>query len=99
MRIGIYALGGVGNANAAQEIDRKATGSVVALPPRRREVFRLAWFHGLSYQEVADVLAITPRTVANQMSSALKELRTVLGPQLRETLSPRWNAGDEAARG
>ena len=62
-------------------------------------MFRLAWFHGLSYLEVADVLAITPRTVANQLSSALKELRTVLGPQLRETLSPRWKAGDEAARG
>lgn len=58
--------------------------AVDALPARRREVFRLAWFHGLSYQEVADVLSITPRTVANQMSSALKELRTVLRPHLEE---------------
>ena len=82
-----------------RELGEAIERAVEALPPRRREVFRLAWFHGLSYQEVADVLAITPRTVANQMSSALQELRTVLGPQLRETLSPRWNAGDEAARG
>lgn len=58
--------------------------AVEALPARRREVFRLAWVHGLSYQEVADVLSITPRTVANQMSSALRELRSALEPHLEE---------------
>jgi RNA polymerase sigma-70 factor (family 1) len=72
-----------------RELGEAIERAVEALPPRRREVFRLAWFHGLSYQEVADVLGITPRTVANQMSSALKELRTVLGPQLKDTLAPR----------
>src|SRR5690606_3826387 len=72
-----------------RELGEAIERAVEALPTRRREVFRLAWFHGLSYQEVADVLSITPRTVANQMTSALKELRSVLGPQLDERLARR----------
>ena len=68
-----------------RELGEAIERAVEALPARRREVFRLAWVHGLSYQEVAGVLSITPRTVANQMSSALKELRTVLAPHLVET--------------
>lgn len=71
-----------------RELGEAIDRAVEALPTRRGEVFRLAWYHGLSYQEVADVLSITPRTVANQMSSALKELRAVLGPRLEETRSP-----------
>jgi RNA polymerase sigma-70 factor (ECF subfamily) len=68
-----------------RELGEAIERAVEALPARRREVFRLAWVHGLSYQEVAGVLSITPRTVANQMSSALKELRTVLAPHLADT--------------
>jgi RNA polymerase sigma-70 factor, ECF subfamily len=71
-----------------RELGEAIDRAVEALPARRREVFRLAWFHGLSYQEVADVLSITPRTVANQMSSALKELRAVLGTHLEESRTP-----------
>lgn len=50
------------------------------LPDRRREVFRLACLEGLSYREVADTMGIAVSTVANQMSSALDELREALHP-------------------
>lgn len=52
------------------------------LPPRRREVFILRRFHQLSYSQIAEVMGITPRTVANQLSTALAELRATLGTRL-----------------
>jgi RNA polymerase sigma-70 factor (family 1) len=54
--------------------------AIEALPPRRREVFVLARLHDLSYSEIADVMGISPQTVANQMSAALADLRQSLKP-------------------
>lgn len=59
----------------ADQLAVAANRAIAALPERRREVFVLAHLHGLSYQEVAQALGITRRTVANHMSLALKELR------------------------
>jgi len=62
---------------------RQAVGQAVnALPPRRREVFVLARFHGLSYREIAQTLEIAPQTVANQMATALATLEGALSPFL-----------------
>lgn len=52
------------------------------LSPRRREVFDLARNHGLSYREIADVMGVSPQTVANQMSAAMGQLRRELRPFL-----------------
>ncbi|HEY8469354.1 MAG TPA: sigma-70 family RNA polymerase sigma factor [Longimicrobiales bacterium] len=52
--------------------------AIAALPPRRREIFILVRVHGLSYGEVAEILEISPQTVANQMSAALTTLRRLL---------------------
>lgn len=60
---------------------------VEELPPKRREVFILARYHGHTYQEISDVMDISPQTVANQMSAALDDLRTRLRPQLDTFLS------------
>jgi RNA polymerase sigma-70 factor, ECF subfamily len=54
--------------------------AIEALPPRRREVFVLARLHDLSYSEIAEVMGISPQTVANQMSAALADLRQSLKP-------------------
>ena len=56
--------------------------AVEALPARRREVFILARYHGHSYRQIAEIMDISPQTVANQMSAALDELRDRLRPQL-----------------
>lgn len=58
--------------------------AIQSLPLRRREVFVLAYLKGLSYTEVADVLGIAPKTVHNQMSAALAELRKRLGSLIGE---------------
>ena len=45
------------------------------LPPRRREAFRLSRFDGLSHDEIARVMALTPKTVNNHIVLALQTLR------------------------
>jgi len=54
------------------------------LPSRRREVFDLAHLRGLSYKEVAAVMGISPKTVGNHMTAALRQLRQVLQPLVAE---------------
>ncbi len=48
------------------------------LPPRCREIFKLSRFEGLKYQEIADHLEISVKTVEVQMGKALKVLRESL---------------------
>lgn len=48
---------------------------IAALPERQREALVLSRFEGLSHQEVATVMGISPRTVNNHIVSALKTLR------------------------
>lgn len=45
------------------------------LPPRCSEIFKLSRFEGLKYQEIADHLGISVKTVEVQMGKALKVLR------------------------
>lgn len=45
------------------------------LPPRRREAFRLSRYEGLTHEEIARVMRLTPRTVSNHIMSALVYLR------------------------
>lgn len=52
--------------------------AVEALPPRTREVFLLHRLGELSYQEIADRLAISPRTVEWHIAEALLRIRRAL---------------------
>lgn len=52
------------------------------LPNRCREIFELAKFEGLTYEEIASYLNISAKTVENQMGLALKKLREALQPIL-----------------
>jgi RNA polymerase sigma-70 factor (ECF subfamily) len=49
------------------------------LPERRRQVFLLRWKEGKSYHEIARLLGVSPKTVENQMTHALRALRRLLG--------------------
>lgn len=59
-------------------------GAIAALPERRREVFVLSRFHGMTHQEIAQTLGLSPQTVANHMSIALADLRKSLSQHLHE---------------
>lgn len=49
------------------------------LPGKMREIFIDSRDHGLSIQEIAQKRSLSPQTVKNQLSSALKKLREGLG--------------------
>ncbi len=66
----------------AERLREEVEAAIGNLPERRREVFVLARFHGLSQREIGEVLDIAPQTVANQMRSALAELRDTLSHHL-----------------
>lgn len=51
---------------------------VEALPPRCSEIFKLSKYDGLKYEEIAEYLGISIKTVEVQMGKALKILREKL---------------------
>ena len=61
--------------------------AIQELPRRRREVFDLVYLRGLSYQDAADIMGISVKTVGNQMTAALRQLRHAL-QSLIEGTSP-----------
>jgi RNA polymerase sigma-70 factor (ECF subfamily) len=69
------------------ELRGVADAAIASLPPRRREIFRLARTEGLTYKEIAEVLGLSPQTVANQMSRALTALHEALDPIFKDRTS------------
>lgn len=67
---------------ATQELSIRITAAISSLPPRCRAVFQLSRFEDKTYQEIADTLEISVKTVENQMGKALKILREKLGDYL-----------------
>lgn len=57
--------------------DRIST-EIDKLPPRCSEIFKLSRYEGLKYQEIAEHLGISVKTVEVQMGKALKILRNTL---------------------
>jgi RNA polymerase sigma-70 factor (ECF subfamily) len=80
------------------ELFRAAAAAVRRLPEKRQEVFRLVREDGLSYQEVAQVLDLSPQTVANHMSLALADLRVALKPFLSAQPQPLEKEGPESRK-
>ena len=64
------------------ELTRTLWAAVAAMPAQRRAVFLLHRQHGLTYEEVARVMALSPKTVENYMGRALKALREALSAYL-----------------
>ncbi|MFN8581101.1 MAG: RNA polymerase sigma-70 factor [Gemmatimonadaceae bacterium] len=62
-----------------QEIAAAVREAVDRLPPRCREIFLMSRDGGLTYNEIAQSLDISVKTVETQMGRALKALRTSLG--------------------
>lgn len=61
-----------------KELEEKLRQAMNALPQQCRTIFQLSRFEGLKYQEIADQLGISVKTVENQMGKALKQLRIKL---------------------
>jgi len=68
------------NINPIEESDQKDLSELFTywisqLPDRRREVFELSRYDGLSHEEIAEVMNLSPKTVNNHIVLALKTLK------------------------
>ena len=58
-----------------EELKSKIDASIAELPEKCREIFTLNRYENLKYQEIADKLQISVKTVETQMSKALQHMR------------------------
>ena len=65
-----------------KEISNKIAVSIAELPEKCREIFVLNRYHNLKYQQIADKLQISIKTVETQMSKALQHMRLRLSDYL-----------------
>lgn len=70
-----------------QEATASVEAALAALPPQCRAVFMLSRYEEMSYQQIAEALEISPKTVENQMGKALRILRQQLSGVLRNLYS------------
>ncbi|MEM7297150.1 MAG: RNA polymerase sigma-70 factor [Bacteroidota bacterium] len=66
------------NAHDFEELSHTIDLAIKKLPNRCKEIFLLSRRHELSYQEIADRLQISKKTVETQMGIALKKLRELI---------------------
>lgn len=57
------------------ELEQYMHQAIESLPEKCRMIFAMSRFEELSYREIAEKLEISPKTVENQISKALKVLR------------------------
>lgn len=62
----------------ADELENKIKKSIAELPEKCREIFIMNRFENLKYQEIADKLELSIKTVEAQISKALQVLRAKL---------------------
>ena len=62
----------------AREMKKIISAAIGQLPPQKRTIYRLSREQGLSYQEIAVQLGISPNTVKNHLVEAMKLLRNYL---------------------
>lgn len=69
-----------------QELQQKAMATLKQLPTQCRKVFLMSRLQGKKYQQIADELDISIKTVENQMGKALRIMREGLKEQKENTL-------------
>lgn len=57
------------------DLEIKIENAISSLPPQCQRIFRMSRFEGLKYQEIADNIGISVKTVEVQMGKALRLLR------------------------
>lgn len=62
----------------AEELKEKIDTAISELPEKCREIFVMNRYENLKYQEIADKLLISVKTVETQMSKALQHMRVKL---------------------
>lgn len=71
-----------------EELQAFIAHALLQLPERCRLIFTLKRIEGYSVKEIAAQLDISPKTIENQITKALKHLRIELKPHLKKTKGP-----------
>lgn len=58
------------------DYQQKVEALIAALPPKRQQIYRMNKEQGLSFDEIAKAMEISPKTVDAQLQLALKYLRS-----------------------
>lgn len=79
------------NAGAQEQLEAEEMNLVIqqalaSLPERCRTVFVMKRIEGLSLKEIAERLDISPKTVENQITKALKVLKEAVKPYVEKEL-------------
>jgi RNA polymerase sigma-70 factor (ECF subfamily) len=77
-RMGDGAINNTEEEVLYNETNRMLQEAVRLLPEQQRAVYRLSRLEGLSREEIAERLNISPNTVKNHLSSAIKTVKTYL---------------------
>ncbi len=72
----------VTEAILADELSEKIERAVMGLPEQCQRAFRMSRFEDMKYQQIADELGISIKTVENQIGKALRILRQALSEYL-----------------
>lgn len=70
-----------------KRLKKKIQWAINQLPEKCKQIFLLSRYGGLTYQEIAEELDLSVKTVENQMSIALKKLRESLETDLKNYLN------------
>ena len=73
---------------AKVELQQIVRDAVEKLPPRQREAIVLSRFNGMSYQEIADVMNMTPQAVKSLLCRARLNLKEALTPYVEDGRTP-----------
>lgn len=71
----------------ARETEQMINEAIARLPEKRQEIYRLSREEGLSLQEIAGLLHLSPNTVKNQLVTASRQVQQYLH-QMTECLVP-----------
>lgn len=69
------------------EMIHKIQEAIQSLPSRCKLIFKLIKEEELKYREVAALLNLSPKTIENQMTLALKKIGTAIGFDIRRAVS------------
>lgn len=67
-----------------KEMNQRLKAAIEELPPRCKLIFKLVKEDRLSYKEVASLLGLSPSTVDNQVSIAVKKIATAINYSLKK---------------
>ncbi len=81
---------GVSDNEPEQELSQQQMQILLAkalneLPAEQRHVVNLAYFHGMDYAEIAEIMDCPVNTVKTRMFHARRRMKTTLTPQLGES--------------